>query len=76
MCNYAKLVPQCAHIATSFYNLLWKNIKFGWTMDCDTAFKQLKHVLIYTPVLAMPDLDADFMVETDASDMAVGAVLM
>ena len=43
-----------------------------WTMDCDTIFKELKYALVHTPVLAMPDYNANFMVETGA----VGAVLM
>ena len=45
-------------------------------MDCDTAFTHLKHALVYTPVLAMLDFDANFVVETSASDVAIGAVLM
>ena len=53
-----------------------KNTKFDWTTDCDTAFNQLKHALVHDPVLAMPDFNADFVVETDGSSMAVGAVLM
>ena len=77
MCKYyAKFVPQYAHVATPFYNLLCKNIKFDWTTDCDTVLNQLKHALVHAPVLAMPDFDANFVAETNASDMAAGAVLI
>ena len=61
------------HHFTIYYG---KNIKFDWTTDCDTAFNQLKYDLVHAPVLAMPDFDANFVAETDASDVAVGAVLI
>ena len=35
-------------------------------MDCDTAFKQSKYALVHTPILALPDFVANFVVETDA----------
>ena len=77
ICNYyTSFVLQYTHNAIQLYNLSWKNTKFDWITDCDTPFKQLKHALVYAPVLAMPDSDANFVVETDASDVAVGAVLI
>ena len=53
-----------------------ENTKFEWTTDCNTAFTQLKHILMYAPVFAMLNFDASFLFETDASDVAIGAVLM
>ena len=78
MCNYyTKFVPiVCTYCYTALQSYLWKTTKFDWTRDFYTAFNQLKHALVHTPVLAMPDSDASFVVETDASDVVVGAVLM
>ena len=77
MCNYyARFVPQYPYIATALYNILWKKEKLDLTTYYDTAFKQLKHAVVHAPVLALPDFDAYFVVDTNASDMAVGAVLM
>ena len=77
MCNYyAKLVPQYAYVAMLLYNILFKIKKSDCCADCDTAFKQLKHALVYTSILVILNFSANFVFETDGSDMPVGAVLM
>ncbi len=44
-------------------------------MDCEKAFQKLKDKLISNPILGKPLLDKAFIVSTDASAVAVGAVL-
>ena len=36
----------------------------------------MKHALVHAPVLAVTDFDANFVVETNVSDVEVGAVLL
>jgi hypothetical protein len=49
--------------------------KFLWTESQQKAFEELKHRLCSAPVLALPDLQQPFEIETDASNYAVGAIL-
>ena len=46
-----------------------------WTADCDRAFQQLKSLLCTAPILASPDFNRQFVLQTDASDRGIGAVL-
>ena len=49
--------------------------KFFWSESQQKAFIELKDRLCTTPVLALPNLQQPFEVETDASDYAIGVVL-
>jgi hypothetical protein len=46
-----------------------------WTDNEVTAFKAMKNAMIHAPVLRNPDFHRPFVLQTDASDFAIGAVL-
>ena len=45
------------------------------TPQCKDAFFELKKVLTTAPVLVLPNFHAKFVLDTDASDDGLGAVL-
>eukprot|EP00253_Pinus_taeda_P009896 PITA_09896 len=52
-----------------------KNAEFKWTNSCQKAFEELKHKLSTAPILRGPDWNLPFHIFSDASDIAIGAVL-
>ncbi|GJP80320.1 hypothetical protein CLOP_g10543 [Closterium sp. NIES-67] len=73
---YNRFVPQYAKLAAPLTNLLKKNTPYKWEMKHQEAVEQLKQALTSAPVLILPDPERDYVIEADASDQAVGAVLM
>lgn len=57
-------------------DLLKKDVKWEWTDICDEAFVRLMEILSTEPVLRLPMFDHPFEVQVDASDKAIGCVLM
>lgn len=72
---YRKSVPNFAVLAKPLHALTEKGTKFIWSSDCQKSFETLRNRLISAPILAHPDFTEPFILDTDASDMAVGAVL-
>ena len=72
---YRKFVRNYALIAKPLFQLT-KGNKLAWTVDAEYAFNHLKNALVTTPVLALPDFNNLFVVETDASNLGIGAVLV
>ncbi|MHB1799638.1 MAG: reverse transcriptase family protein [Vulcanimicrobiaceae bacterium] len=76
LCNYyRRFVKNFALIATPLYELTPKNANFKWTESCQQAFEELKQRLMSTPILAHPDFTREFILETDASNIGLGAIL-
>ena len=48
---------------------------FAWNSASQNAFEELKSRLVSPPILAYPDFKQPFLLHTDASDAAIGAVL-
>eukprot|EP00731_Ephydatia_muelleri_P024410 Em0016g681a len=65
-----------SRIASPLFKLTNKtdNKTFSWTAQCTMAFQELER-LTTPPVLAFPQFDREFLLATDASDSAIGAVL-
>ena len=72
---YCRFVPNFSSIASPIHALTKKNAVFNWTAECQLAFDHLKQMLITAPILAYPTFgpDAEFILETDASGIGLGA---
>lgn len=74
---YQKFIRNYSEITTPITNLLKKDRKkFSWTEEAEAALGMLKTVLVTAPVLANPNFQIPFIIETDSSDLAIGAVLV
>ena len=72
---YRRFIKDFGTTAKPLQRLLEKNIAFEWTQQCQAAFDHLRKCLMTTPILAFPDHSRHFVLETDASDTGIGAIL-
>ena len=73
--HYRKFVHNFAQLALPLYRLLKKGMSFRWTLVEQKAFDQLKQALTTSPVLVYPNFEHPFLLQTDASNDTVGAIL-
>jgi hypothetical protein len=75
-CNFWwKFIRGFSMIMHPLHDLVKKGIPFEWTEECQAVFSTLKHMITTAPVLCIPQEDLLYLVETDASGVALGTVL-
>ena len=72
---YRKFVPHMAQISDPLTQLLKKDAVWNWSPQCKSAFERLKQEISSDRVLAHFNSNAKTIVSTDASGVALGAVL-
>lgn len=73
---YRRFIPKFAEIAKPLNSLLRKDVPFTWSKEQDNAVDTLKTIITTEPVLQYPDFErGDFVLTTDASKIALGAIL-
>ena len=72
---YRRFIKNFAHIAAPLSELTRRDKDFIWTERQQKAFEELKERLLNPPILRYPDMKKGFLLMTDASGFAIGAVL-
>jgi hypothetical protein len=78
LCNvYRRFIPQFAKIAAPLTKLLRGEIREPYTFsdDQEMSFEKLKEMVCSAPVLALPKLTGEMVLDTDASNEQLGCCL-
>lgn len=72
---YRRFIPDFARLTKPLTNCLKKRNKIVIDQDYIDSFNKCKELLTHAPLLQYPDYDKPFILTTDASNVAIGAVL-
>ena len=73
---YRKFCPNFTQVVAPLINLTSPKVKFHWDENCQQAFEKIKDFMTSKPVLKVPEFDKPFTLQVDASNDAIGAVLL
>ena len=72
---YRKFIRGFSEIARPLTDLTRAAKEFDWKEPQQSTFIRLKMALATAPILLLPDFELPFVITTDASEAAVGAIL-
>ncbi|QRW23548.1 Retrotransposable element Tf2 protein [Rhizoctonia solani] len=70
-----KKIEAVTSIARPLHNLTWKETPWLWGDSEEGAFQELKNLVTQSPVLIHSNPELPYYLETDASGVAMGAIL-
>ncbi len=73
---YRKHIEKLSALAAPLTDLTRKNKPFEWDETCQRAYEEIKRRLVCAPALVKANLSQPFVLETDASQHHVAAVLL
>ncbi|XP_068240734.1 uncharacterized protein [Palaemon carinicauda] len=75
---YRHYIPDYATIAAPLTDLIKKSQPnvVNWSLCHQESFEKLKNILSSHPIVKLPDLTKDFVLQVDASNVGLGAILM
>jgi hypothetical protein len=76
LCSYYRRFVQVFSQLGALLADITKHEAFIWTEKSQESFDHMKEFMGTCPVLALPDFTLPFVLECDASDKGIGAVLM
>ena len=69
-------IPKFALVAKPLYDVMGPSATFSWDTEQEKAFDVLRQKLMEAPVLAYPNSEDLLILDTDASNHAIGAELL
>ena len=72
---YRRFIQDFSKISKPLFELTKKDQPYEWKEPQNKAFEILKEKLINSPVLIYPNFEKEFILLTDASKIALGAIL-
>ncbi|KAG5881734.1 hypothetical protein JTB14_037521 [Gonioctena quinquepunctata] len=73
---FRRFIENFANVSKPLTSLLKKNAKWIWGTDQQNSFDRLKELLTSTPILQQADIRLPYVLRTDSSSYALGAVLL